>query len=266
MPASGTSNRHPNLCAGIFFLGYAALQVPSNLILLRLGAPTWLGVTIMAWGIVAALFATLRNTEQFYILRFLLGITECGAFPGAGKVLVASTLSVALAAMPAGFMIGSVVSTCCGDVRRHLVSHEPVLQRPRSERCFHLGDHGFYAHSGTLLPCLRAQCVSVSTSMRMCIHGYVVAVVFIACICLTPSDSRHIADQQRRFSAGGRRPDCGDAAVAERHIGPARLAVVVPARGAAHHRLRFHPQGARRSTLRHCSPTLTPTPILYLVK
>ena len=58
------------------------LQVPSNLILLRLGAPTWLGVTIIAWGVVAALFAALRNTAEFYILRFLLGITECGAFPG----------------------------------------------------------------------------------------------------------------------------------------------------------------------------------------
>ena len=69
-------------CAGIFFLGYAVLQVPSNLILLRLGAPTWLGVTIVAWGTVAALFAALRNTAEFYVLRFLLGITECGAFPG----------------------------------------------------------------------------------------------------------------------------------------------------------------------------------------
>ena len=68
--------------AGIFFLGYAVLQVPSNLILLRVGAPTWLGVTIVAWGVVAALFAALRNTAEFYILRFLLGITECGAFPG----------------------------------------------------------------------------------------------------------------------------------------------------------------------------------------
>lgn len=72
--------------AGIFFLGYAVLQVPSNLILLRLGAPTWLGVTIVAWGIVAALFAALRNTAEFYILRFLLGITECGAFPGSENI------------------------------------------------------------------------------------------------------------------------------------------------------------------------------------
>ena len=73
---------HSGVFAGIFFLGYAVLQVPSNLILLRVGAPTWLGVTIVAWGTVAALFAALRNTADFYILRFLLGITECGAFPG----------------------------------------------------------------------------------------------------------------------------------------------------------------------------------------
>lgn len=58
------------------------LQVPSNLILLRVGAPIWLGITVVGWGTVAALFATVKNTRQFYVLRFLLGITECGAFPG----------------------------------------------------------------------------------------------------------------------------------------------------------------------------------------
>ena len=79
----------PGRDAGIFFLGYAFLQVPSNLILLRLGAPTWLGVTIVAWGVVAALFATLRNTTQFYILRFLLGVAECGAFPGTERCSLA---------------------------------------------------------------------------------------------------------------------------------------------------------------------------------
>ena len=66
------------------------LQVPSNLILLRLGAPTWLGVTIVAWGTVAALFAALRNATEFYVLRFLLGITECGAFPGKASVKTGS--------------------------------------------------------------------------------------------------------------------------------------------------------------------------------
>ena len=74
---------HGHVNAGIFFLGYAALQIPSNLILLRVGAPTWLGITIVSWGSVAALFAAVRGTSDFYLLRFLLGITECGAFPGA---------------------------------------------------------------------------------------------------------------------------------------------------------------------------------------
>ena len=44
-------------------------------------------MTIVSWGTVAALFAALRNTADFYVLRFLLGITECGAFPGAEKLL-----------------------------------------------------------------------------------------------------------------------------------------------------------------------------------
>ena len=67
-------------------MGYAALQIPSNLILLRVGAPTWLGVTVVSWGSVAALFAAVRNTRDFYLLRLLLGITECGAFPGALQI------------------------------------------------------------------------------------------------------------------------------------------------------------------------------------
>ena len=79
----------PGICsAGIFFLGYAALQVPSNLILLRVGAPTWLGVTVVSWGAVAALFAALQSPAEFYVLRFLLGITECGAFPGVVRRIV----------------------------------------------------------------------------------------------------------------------------------------------------------------------------------
>jgi MFS family permease len=100
---------HPDRRAGIFFLGYAVLQVPSNLILLRLGAPTWLGLTIVAWGVVAASFATLRSTAQFYILRFLLGIAECGAFPGAQKLLVAAGTSPWRTLSSSRFMLGSVL-------------------------------------------------------------------------------------------------------------------------------------------------------------
>ena len=55
-------------------------QVPSNLILARVGARRWLSVLVGAWGIVATSFATLRYPWQFYLLRFLLGATESGQY------------------------------------------------------------------------------------------------------------------------------------------------------------------------------------------
>jgi hypothetical protein len=56
--------------------------VPSNLVLARVGAPTWLAVLMGCWGVVDAAQAAIRSPAHFYILRFLLGLAECGAFPG----------------------------------------------------------------------------------------------------------------------------------------------------------------------------------------
>lgn len=68
--------------AGVFFIGYALFQIPSNLILVKVGAPLWLGCMLVLWGLVATLCAFITNAAQFMTLRFLLGIAECGAFPG----------------------------------------------------------------------------------------------------------------------------------------------------------------------------------------
>lgn len=70
------------LGAGIFFAGYALCQVPSNMALVRLGAPLWLGIIVVAWGLVATLFAFTTGAAMFLTLRFALGVAECGAFPG----------------------------------------------------------------------------------------------------------------------------------------------------------------------------------------
>jgi MFS family permease len=59
--------------AGIFYIGYAVFQIPSNLIITRVGAPLWLGFLICAWGIVSACTATMKTKEQYYAVRFLLG-------------------------------------------------------------------------------------------------------------------------------------------------------------------------------------------------
>jgi MFS family permease len=61
-------------CAGIFYLGYAVFQIPSNLIITKVGAPLWLGILIFCWGVVAACTSTMKTAGQYYAVRFLLGM------------------------------------------------------------------------------------------------------------------------------------------------------------------------------------------------
>ncbi|KAG2428196.1 hypothetical protein HXX76_011876 [Chlamydomonas incerta] len=68
--------------SGLFFLGYSLFQVPSNLLLKRVGGPTWLAVIIFAWGLAASAFAGMKTATHFYVLRLVLGVAEAGAFPG----------------------------------------------------------------------------------------------------------------------------------------------------------------------------------------
>ncbi|MGN8277595.1 MFS transporter [Pseudomonas sp. SMN5] len=68
--------------AGLFFIGYALFEVPSNILLQRIGARIWLTRIMLTWGLVAAGMAFIQNETHFYILRFLLGVAEAGFFPG----------------------------------------------------------------------------------------------------------------------------------------------------------------------------------------
>ncbi|SDT13611.1 MFS transporter [Microlunatus soli] len=70
------------LGAGLFFVGYAIFEIPSNLLLHRVGARWWLARIMVSWGIVSSLFVFVQGPVSFYILRLLLGITEAGFFPG----------------------------------------------------------------------------------------------------------------------------------------------------------------------------------------
>ncbi|GFM50175.1 MFS transporter [Pseudomonas cichorii] len=70
------------LGAGLFFIGYALFEVPSNLLLQKVGARIWLTRIMFTWGIVASCMAFIQNETHFYILRFLLGVAEAGFFPG----------------------------------------------------------------------------------------------------------------------------------------------------------------------------------------
>jgi len=68
--------------AGVFFIGYALCEVPSNLLLVRFGARRWLARIMFTWGLLAIGMMFVRNAPQFYALRFLLGMAEAGFFPG----------------------------------------------------------------------------------------------------------------------------------------------------------------------------------------
>lgn len=78
----GTFSAIYGLGAGIFFLGYFLFELPSNLILARVGARVWIARILIMWGLVSAGMMAVRTPAQFYAMRFLLGAAEAGFFPG----------------------------------------------------------------------------------------------------------------------------------------------------------------------------------------
>jgi ACS family tartrate transporter-like MFS transporter len=68
--------------AGVFFIGYALFDIPSNLILARVGARRWMARIVITWGLIASAMMLVRTPGQFYAVRFLLGVAEAGFFPG----------------------------------------------------------------------------------------------------------------------------------------------------------------------------------------
>ena len=68
--------------AGVFFLGYCLFEVPSNLVLYRIGARLWIARIMVTWGLVASAMMLVHTPWSFYLLRFLLGVAEAGFFPG----------------------------------------------------------------------------------------------------------------------------------------------------------------------------------------
>ena len=68
--------------AGIFFIGYFFFEVPSNILLKRFGARTWIARIMISWGVISSAMVLVRNEWTFYGLRFLLGLAEAGFFPG----------------------------------------------------------------------------------------------------------------------------------------------------------------------------------------
>lgn len=79
----GLSNAAFGLGAGIFFIGYFLFEVPSNLLLHRVGPRRWLARIMVSWGCVTILMMLVKNEQMFFLMRFLLGAAEAGFFPGA---------------------------------------------------------------------------------------------------------------------------------------------------------------------------------------
>ena len=102
------------LGAGIFFIGYFLFEVPSNILLHRIGARVWLARIMVTWGIVSAAILFVRTPGTFYAMRFLLGVAEAGFFPGVILYLTYWFPSGRRARVIATFMTGIPLSGVVG--------------------------------------------------------------------------------------------------------------------------------------------------------
>jgi ACS family tartrate transporter-like MFS transporter len=100
--------------AGAFFLGYFFFQVPSNLILQKLGAKRWICILMITWGVISCCMMFIRTPMEFYGMRFLLGLAEAGFFPGVIFYLRSWFPADARARTVAWFMTAATLSPVVG--------------------------------------------------------------------------------------------------------------------------------------------------------
>jgi D-galactonate transporter len=107
------------LGAGVFFVGYFIFEIPSNLILEKVGARRWIARIMVTWGLLSAAMIFVQGTNSFIILRFLLGVSEAGFFPGVILYLTywfpheykARTIAAFMVAIPVSLALGAPLST-----------------------------------------------------------------------------------------------------------------------------------------------------------
>jgi len=103
---------------GIFFVGYSVLEIPSNLILHKIGARIWIARILIVWGIVAALTGFVHTAHQLYVARFVLGLAEAGYYPGILLYLTywfrqreqAQAIALFMTAIPITNVLGAPIS------------------------------------------------------------------------------------------------------------------------------------------------------------
>jgi ACS family tartrate transporter-like MFS transporter len=106
------------LIFGIFFFGYFLFEIPSNLLLHKIGARVWIARILISWGMVAILTGFVHTVHQLYVVRFLLGLAEAGYFPGITLYLTywfpqreqARAIALLMAASPVTTILGGPVS------------------------------------------------------------------------------------------------------------------------------------------------------------
>jgi ACS family tartrate transporter-like MFS transporter len=106
------------LIFGIFFFGYFIFEIPSNLLLHKIGARVWIARILISWGIVAMLTGLAQSVSQLYVARFLLGLAEAGYFPGMVLYLTywfpqreqARAIALFLIGLPVTSILGAPVS------------------------------------------------------------------------------------------------------------------------------------------------------------
>ncbi|MBE7209431.1 MAG: MFS transporter [Gluconacetobacter diazotrophicus] len=114
----GIDARVFGLGAGIFFVGYAVCEVPSNLLLNRVGARVWIARVMLSWGVVSGAMAFVVGAKSFLVLRLLLGLAEAGFFPGVllylsrwfPRARIARATGVFMVAAPLAGIVGSPLS------------------------------------------------------------------------------------------------------------------------------------------------------------
>lgn len=107
------------LGAGIFFIGYCAFEIPSNLMLVRVGARRWIARILFTWGLCACAMAWVQGPKSFLTMRFILGVAEAGFFPGVILYLTywfparyrARIISRFMLSIPISLAVGAPVST-----------------------------------------------------------------------------------------------------------------------------------------------------------
>jgi ACS family tartrate transporter-like MFS transporter len=125
--AIGLSPTAFGLGGGLFFIGYFLFEVPSNLILHRVGARLWIARVMVTWGIVSAASAFVAGPTSFYALRFVLGVAEAGFFPGIILYLSLWFPVRQRAVAAAWFMAAAPISTAIGSPLSGAIMKLPPL-------------------------------------------------------------------------------------------------------------------------------------------